>query len=93
MRHEGEVRGAGYSPDGNRILSWSEDQTLRLWDVSWRGDDLFEIVCNYTPMMASREEMDRLSKRYDVRIEEPICQEGVKIPDPDWSRTEPTHIE
>ncbi len=85
--------GALYSPDGKRILSWSQDKTLRLWDVSWQGDDLFEIACKYTPMMSSKEEMERLSKRYGVKIEQPICQPGVKIPDPDWSRMEPAHGE
>ena len=80
LRHEHWVRGAVYSPDGQRILSWSEDKTLRLWDVSWQGDNLFEIACNYTPMMSSKQEMDRLSKRYGVKIDEPICQPGVKIP-------------
>ena len=39
-------------------------------------------------MMSAKEEMERLSKRYGVKIEEPICQEGVKIPVPDWSRME-----
>ena len=39
-------------------------------------------------MMSSKAEMDHLSKRYGVKIEEPICQPGVKIPDPDWSRME-----
>ena len=76
-----------------RILSWSQDKTLRLWDVSWRGDNLFEIACNTTPMTNSKKEMERLSKRYGVTIEEPICQPGVKIPDPDWSRTEAAHAE
>jgi hypothetical protein len=85
--------GAVYSPDGKRILSWSFDKTLRLWDVSWQGDDIFEIACRYTPMMSSQGEMERLSKRYGVKIEEPICQEGFKIPDPDWSRMEPAHAE
>jgi hypothetical protein len=28
-----------------------------------------------------------------VKIDEPICQKGVKIPDPDWSRMEPAHAE
>ena len=93
LRHEDAVRGAVYSPDGKRILSWSNDKTLRLWDVSWQGDDLFEIACNYTPMMNSKEEMERLSKRYGVKIDEPICQKGVKIPDPDWNRMEPAHGE
>ena len=49
--------------------------------MSWRGDNLFEIACNTTPMMNSKKEMERLSKRYGVTIEEPICQPGVKIPD------------
>ena len=80
-------------PDGKRILSWSNDKTLRLWDVSWQGDDIFEIACKYAPMMSSKGEMDRLSDRYGVKIEQPICQEGVKIPAPDWSRMEPTHAE
>ena len=70
---------------------WSNDSTLRLWDVSWKGDDLFEIACKYTPIMNSQKEMDRLSKRYGVKIDEPICAQGVKIPDPDWSRVEPAH--
>ena len=26
--------GAVYSPDGKRILSWSPDKTLRLWDAA-----------------------------------------------------------
>ena len=28
------VNGALYSPDGKRILSWSDDKTLRLWDAA-----------------------------------------------------------
>ena len=34
LRHEGGVWGAVYSPDGKRILSWSDDETLRLWDAA-----------------------------------------------------------
>jgi hypothetical protein len=44
-------------------------------------------------MTSSKEEMERLSKRYGVKIDEPICQPGVKIPVPDWSRMEPAHAE
>jgi WD40 repeat protein len=93
LRHEGPVTGAVYSPDGKRILSWSYDRALRLWDVSWKGDDIFEIACKYTPMMSSKEEMERLSNRYGIKIKEPFCQEGAKIPLPDWSRMEPAHAE
>ena len=34
MRHEGGVRGAAFSRDESRILSWGADNTVRLWDVS-----------------------------------------------------------
>ena len=34
LNHEGPVRGADYSPDLKRILSWSDDKTLRLWDAA-----------------------------------------------------------
>ena len=32
MRAESAAR--VYSPDGKRILSWSDDKTLRLWDAA-----------------------------------------------------------
>jgi len=31
--HEGSVNGALLMPDGQRVLSWSEDKTLLLWDL------------------------------------------------------------
>ena len=34
MRHERTVSDALWSSDGARILSWSADKTLRLWDVA-----------------------------------------------------------
>ena len=34
MRHEGPVNGALFDQDGRRILSWSRDNTLRLWDAA-----------------------------------------------------------
>ena len=33
-RHDDEVNGALLSRDETRILSWSEDKTVRLWDVA-----------------------------------------------------------
>jgi WD40 repeat protein len=33
MRHVGTIRGASFSPDGSRILTFGTDMTLRLWDA------------------------------------------------------------
>jgi WD40 repeat protein len=33
MRHDDSVNGALLTRDGTRIVSWSYDNTLRLWDV------------------------------------------------------------
>ena len=79
MKHEAAVNGALFAANGRRILSWSDDRTSRLWDVCWRGDNLFEIACNYAPIMNSRKELDRLSNRYGAKIGELICQTGVRI--------------
>jgi WD40 repeat protein len=31
--HQGQVRGAQFTSDGARILSWSDDRSVRLWDA------------------------------------------------------------
>ena len=33
MKHDDSVFGARLTKDETRILSWSDDHTLRLWDV------------------------------------------------------------
>lgn len=32
LKHEGWVHGARFNADGSRILTWSRDKTVRLWD-------------------------------------------------------------
>ena len=36
MIHEGTVVSAQFSPDGQRVVTASEDNTARLWDVTMR---------------------------------------------------------
>jgi WD40 repeat protein len=77
MRHDDWVRGALLSRDETRILSWSEDKTVRLWDVSWRGRNLLEIACNHSP---PDHDLSAVSTRYGIKIADPICQPGKLIP-------------
>jgi hypothetical protein len=46
MRHDYYVRGAVLSKDESRILSWSDDKTLRLWDNRWPHGNLLEFTCS-----------------------------------------------
>jgi hypothetical protein len=67
------------SRDESRVVSWSTDGTVRWWDVSWRGRNLLEIACSYSP---PDHELSAVSQRYGIRISDPICQPGKVIPVP-----------
>jgi WD40 repeat protein len=34
MRHDGEVRSAQFSADGQRVVTASQDKTARVWDAA-----------------------------------------------------------
>ncbi|MCY2991069.1 MAG: WD40 repeat domain-containing protein [Planctomycetota bacterium] len=48
LRHEGSVLSAGFSPDGARVVTASEDQTARVWDVpvAVERDEIAQISSN-----------------------------------------------
>jgi WD40 repeat protein len=81
MRHQDIVIGAILNRLGDRVLSWSQDNTLRQWEVPWQGKNLLEIACN----LFSPDDLTSVSKRYGVNIADPVCQPGKSIPMPDWS--------
>jgi hypothetical protein len=45
MKHDARVYGAVPTKDETRILSWSDDKTLRLWDAGWPKGNLLEVAC------------------------------------------------
>jgi len=76
MTHYGLIEGALFNRDGTRILSWSHDMTVRLWDASWNGRNLLEIACNHVP---PDHNLSAISKRYGITIAQPICQQGQEL--------------
>ena len=42
-RHSGPVSSAAYSPDGQSIVTASEDQTARIWDAA-TGEELRQLT-------------------------------------------------
>jgi WD40 repeat protein len=86
MSHDDSVYDALFTADETHVLSWSGSRgmpgTLQMWDVFWHGRNLFEIACNYSP---PDHELSGVSKRYGVKVDDPICAPGQVIPSPDWN--------
>lgn len=45
--HTDDVNSVAYSPDGKRIVSGSDDTTVRVWDVETRKE-VFELLRGHT---------------------------------------------
>jgi hypothetical protein len=83
MRHDDSVKGALVTPDG-RLLSWSMDHTLRLWDANWPPGSIFAVACSLLPDVEMKDVLDR----YHLGKSDPICQSPQNIPLPEWSNIE-----
>jgi hypothetical protein len=82
------VTGALLTPDERRILSWSTDATLRLWDIGWPSGNLLEIACTLLP----ERDLADISHRYGVVLTDPICPAGKAPAEPDWAKVERASI-
>jgi hypothetical protein len=90
MKHDDRVSGAVFSKDESRILSWSDDKTLRLWGAGWpRDPNLLEIACSLLPDHSLAD----LPERYGISVSEPICSKDLTIARPDWTKIERAHAE
>jgi hypothetical protein len=49
MTHDGRVLSASFSPDGKRVITASDDNTARVWEVFWSSlsgaENLVQEIC------------------------------------------------
>ena len=86
MKHNASVDGAVLTKDETRILSWSGDHTVRLWDAGWPKGNLLEIACALLPI--EDRDASSASKHYSVTISAPICTPTAATVVPGWSQIE-----
>jgi WD40 repeat protein len=81
--HEDWVNSASFSPDGTRVVTASEDNTARLWDVSTlvAGGD-FAIAC---ARLGNDIDLADVHARYGLGGLEPICGDHPPLA-VDWSK-------
>ena len=65
MRHDSYVRGALFSSDGKEILSWSADNTLRLWVIGVDQDITLALLALQVKVFTGTE-MNRETKQLMV---------------------------
>jgi hypothetical protein len=67
-----------------RILSWSDDGTLRLWGAAWPKGNLLEIAC----AILDDHDANDAARHYGVIIKDRICSPATATLVPDWSLIE-----
>ena len=70
MRHDGPVLGAVFDRSEGRILSWSQQGTIRLWNVARLMDgNLVELGCR----LLADKDISTLQKDFGIKVTDPIC--------------------
>jgi WD40 repeat protein len=57
MSHDDNVRLVAFSPDGNYVLSGSDDKAARIW--IWRPNDLIAEACSRVTRNLTRDEWEQ----------------------------------
>ena len=83
MRHEKSVSRTIFDKGEARILSWSQDGTVRLWGVArLMHGNLIEVGCE----LLTDKDIATLQKDFGINVTEPICiHHGRDAPAPDFS--------
>ena len=82
MKHGGRVLGALFDKAEARILSWSSDKTVRLWDVLRLGPGHHvEVACRLLP----DKNIATLRDDFGINVADGICtNDGKDAPAPDF---------
>jgi hypothetical protein len=83
MHHDGTVIGALFDQAEARILSWSTNGTVRVWDIArLMQGNLIELGCR----LLVDKDISTLQRDFGIKVTEPICtNDGKDAPAPDFS--------
>lgn len=84
MKHDGPVYGALFDKADARILSWSQDGTVRFWDIArLMQGNFIEVGCR----LLADKNVSILETKFGIKVSEPICANGGKdAPAPDFRK-------
>jgi WD40 repeat protein len=89
MRHDDAVNSAAFSGDGTRIVTASDDETARVWDVSAipKGN-ILQVACALLRLHEDPVSLDGVTE-YPLTFDRPICVTDPPPPDPMAERAAP----
>ena len=81
LAHEGAVKGASFDKDERRILSWSWDHTLRLWDAA-TGQQIGPAMTHEDAVYgASFDKDERRDRRHNNHSHHPLSTRAGRLPE------------